>query len=119
NTAWLRGLPKPLTKITWDNAVLLSPATAAKLQVGNGDGVEIAWKGRTLDAAVWVQPGHVADAVTVYFGLGRQRAGRAGHSGGENGYTIRPSDAMSFGTGAQVRRSGDTILIASTEGHHS
>ena len=119
NNGWLQELPKPLTKITWDNAVLLSPATAARLQVGNGDGVEIAWKGRTLDAAVWVQPGHVADAVTVYFGLGRQRAGRVGNGVGYNGYAIRTSDAMSFGTGAEVRRSGDTILIASTEGHHS
>src|SRR4029077_12149946 len=96
NNGWLQELPKPLTKITWDNAVLLSPATAAKLQVGNGDGVEIAWKGRTLDAAVWVQPGHVADAVTVYFGLGRQRAGRVCNGVGYNGYAIRTSDAMSF-----------------------
>jgi MoCo/4Fe-4S cofactor protein with predicted Tat translocation signal len=119
NNGWLQELPKPLTKITWDNAVLISPATAAKLQVGNGDGVEIAWKGRTLDAAVWVQPGHVADAVTVYFGLGRRLAGRVGNGVGYNGYAIRTSDAMSFGTGADVRRSGETILIASTEGHHS
>ena len=48
NNGWLQETPKPLTKITWDNAVLVSPATASKLGVRNGDNVEIAWKGRTL-----------------------------------------------------------------------
>jgi Fe-S-cluster-containing dehydrogenase component len=119
NNGWLQELSKPLTKIAWDNAVLLSPATAAKLGVANGDGVQITSKGRTLDAAVWVQPGHVADAVTVYFGNGRQRAGRVGNGIGYNGYTIRTSDALGFVTGAEIRRGADTILIASTEGHHS
>jgi Fe-S-cluster-containing dehydrogenase component len=119
NNGWLQELPKPLTKVAWDNAVLLSPATAEKLRVGNGDSVEITSRGRSLDAAVWVQPGHVGDAVTVYFGLGRQRAGRVGNGIGYNGYAIRTSDALSFVTGAEIRRGGDAILIASTEGHHS
>ena len=31
NNAWLQELPKPLTKLTWDNAALIAPATAARL----------------------------------------------------------------------------------------
>jgi molybdopterin-containing oxidoreductase family iron-sulfur binding subunit len=119
NNGWLQETPKPLTKITWDNAVLVSPATAAKLAVVNGDTVEIAWKGRTLQAPVWVQPGHAAEALTVYYGLGRVRAGRVGDGVGYNGYAIRTSDAPAFGLNAQVRKAGSAVLIASTQGHHS
>ena len=99
--------------------MLVSPATAGKPQVGNGDVVEIGRKCRTLQAPVWVQPGHAADAVTVYFGLGRTRVGRVGAGVGYNGYAIRTSDALAFGAGAEVRRTGATVLIASTQGHHS
>jgi molybdopterin-containing oxidoreductase family iron-sulfur binding subunit len=119
NNGWMQELPKPLTKITWDTAVLLSPVTAAKLNVANEDVVEISVKTRTLKAPVWVQPGHAADAVTVFFGNGRTRAGRIGTGVGYNGYAIRTSDAPWFVTGAQIRRTGETLLLASTQGHHS
>jgi Fe-S-cluster-containing dehydrogenase component len=119
NNGWLQETPKPLTKITWDSALLLSPATASKLGVVNGDTIEIAWKGRTLQGPVWVQPGHAADALTVHYGSGRLRAGRVGNGVGYNGYSIRTSDAPAFAVGAEVRRVAGTTLIASTQGHHS
>ncbi|HEX8335331.1 MAG TPA: 4Fe-4S dicluster domain-containing protein, partial [Pyrinomonadaceae bacterium] len=34
NNGWLQELPKPLTKLTWDNVALISPATAERLGVG-------------------------------------------------------------------------------------
>ncbi len=37
NNAWLQELPRPLTKLTWDNPVLISPATAETLGVKNED----------------------------------------------------------------------------------
>ena len=37
NNGWLQELPKPLTKLTWDNAALMSPATAKELGVGFGE----------------------------------------------------------------------------------
>jgi MoCo/4Fe-4S cofactor protein with predicted Tat translocation signal len=119
NNGWLQELPKPLTKLTWDTAVLLSPATAAKLSVNTQDVVEITVKGRTLSAPVWVQPGHAADAVTVFFGNGRTRAGRVGTGIGYNGYTIRTSDAPWFVTGASIRKTGQVQLLASTQGHQT
>src|SRR5262249_13079111 len=31
NNGWLQELPRPITKLTWDNAALISPATAERL----------------------------------------------------------------------------------------
>ena len=41
NNGWLQELPKPLTKLTWDNAALVSPATAQKLQLENMAEIEL------------------------------------------------------------------------------
>ena len=63
NNGWLQESPKPLTKITWDNAVLIWPGDGLDARMlTNGDNIEISWKGGSLQAPVWVQPGHAADA---------------------------------------------------------
>lgn len=118
NNGWLQELPKPLTKLTWDNAVLMSPATAQKLGVANGDYVSVSVAGRSVSGPTWVQPGHVAAAVTVYYGYGRTRAGRVGTGVGYDGYQIRTTAAPAF-AGGDVRKTGESILLASTQGHHS
>ena len=41
NNGWMQELPDPITKLTWDNAVLVSRKTARELGVQNGDVVEI------------------------------------------------------------------------------
>ena len=118
NNGWLQELPKPLTKLTWDNAVLMSPATAQKLGVGNGDYVSVSVAGRSISGPTWTQPGHVAGAVTVHYGYGRTRAGRVGTGVGYDGYKIRTTAAPAF-AGGDVRKTGESILLASTQGHHS
>ena len=118
NNGWLQELPKPLTKLTWDNAVLMAPSTAQALGVGNGDHVSVTVSGRSVTGPAFVQPGHVTGAVTVYFGYGRTRAGRIGTGVGYDGYAIRTADALSF-AGGEVRRTGESTLLASTQGHHS
>ena len=119
NNGWLQETPKPLTKLTWDNAVLMAPATAQKLNVSNGEFVAITLHGRTINAPTWVQPGHAAEAVTVYLGYGRTRAGRVGTGIGYDAYALRTSDSAGFAGGAEIRRTGESILLASTQGHHS
>ena len=49
NNGWLQELPDPLTKLTWDNAALVSPATAARLGLSEGDVVELALGGRKVE----------------------------------------------------------------------
>ena len=68
NNGWLQELPKPLTKLTWDNAAMLSLATAQRLGVKNGEVVKLRLEGREVQAPVWVMPGHPDESVTVHLG---------------------------------------------------
>ncbi len=119
NNGWLQELPKPLTKLTWENAALLSPATATALGLANGDRVELAYAGQTLQAPVWLLPGHCADAITLHLGYGRTHAGKVGTGAGVNAYALRTADAPGFGAGLTVRKVGTGYQLASTGVHHS
>lgn len=76
NNAWLQELPKPFSKITWDNAVYMSMATAQKLKVKTEDVVELNANGARVQGPVFVVMGHADDCVTVHLGYGRRRGGR-------------------------------------------
>src|SRR6185312_9460953 len=84
NNGWLQELPKPLNKLTWDNAALISPALAEQRQLANGDMVELALDGRKLEVPVWIMPGQAARSVTLHLGYGREAAGHVGDGQGFN-----------------------------------
>jgi Fe-S-cluster-containing dehydrogenase component len=115
NNGWLQELPKPLTKLTWDNAALVGPALAQQLKLASGNVVEIERSGRRLQIPVWVVPGHPADSVTIHLGYGRTRAGRVGTGVGVNAYELRTSDAPWFAPGAVVRKTGERRELACTQ----
>jgi MoCo/4Fe-4S cofactor protein with predicted Tat translocation signal len=117
NNGWLQELPKPLTKLTWDNAALISPATAQRLQLENMAEIELQYNGRSVKAPVWIMPGHPADAITVYLGYGRRRAGRVAHETGFDAYRLRTADAPWFGSGLQIRKTGGVYPLATTQHH--
>jgi MoCo/4Fe-4S cofactor protein with predicted Tat translocation signal len=118
NNGWLQELPKPLTKITWDNVAYLSSATAQQLQVVNGDMVEIAVGERSLQAPAWIMPGQPEGTVSLTFGYGRTRAGRVGSQLGYNAYLLRPVEGAWFSAGT-VRKTDGTHSIATTQNHHT
>jgi MoCo/4Fe-4S cofactor protein with predicted Tat translocation signal len=118
NNAWLQELPRPITKLTWDNAALLAPATAARLGVANEDVVELNLGGRVVKAPVWVVPGQAEECVTVHLGHGRWRAGRVGNGSGFNAYALRASDTPWFASGLMVRPTGRRHPLACTQHHH-
>jgi molybdopterin-containing oxidoreductase family iron-sulfur binding subunit len=117
NNGWLQELPKPLTKLTWDNAAQLSPKTAEELGLSTGQVVELRYRDRTVRAPVWVHPGQADKTVTVHLGYGRGHAGRVGNGAGFNAYALRTADAPWSGTGVAVRATGETQLLASTQLH--
>jgi molybdopterin-containing oxidoreductase family iron-sulfur binding subunit len=91
--AWMQELPDPITKMTWDNAALLSPATAKKLGLESGQRVELRLRGRTVEAPVWIAPGHADGAVTLPLGYGRTVAGPTGTHVGFDAGRLRSADA--------------------------
>ena len=119
NNGWLQELPKPLTKLTWDNAALMGPAMANRLGVENTDVVELAYRDRKVNAPVWILPGHPDETVTVHLGYGRRRAGQLGSNAGFDAYSIRSSTGPDFGGGLQVTPTGETFDIYSTQDHHA
>jgi molybdopterin-containing oxidoreductase family iron-sulfur binding subunit len=119
NNGWLQELPKPLTKLTWDNAALLSPATAQRLGLSTGEVIELQHGGRAVRAPVWITPGQAMDSVTVHLGYGRTRAGRVGTGIGFNPYSLRTAAAPWFAPGLAIRKTGAQYPLVSTQGHNS
>ena len=117
NNAWLQELPKPITKLTWDNAALISPKTAQDKNLSNEDLVDLSYQGRTLRLPVWIMPGHADNSITVHLGYGRTRTGKVGTGTGFNAYALRTSTAPWFGTGVEIKSTGGRYQLAKTQGH--
>jgi molybdopterin-containing oxidoreductase family iron-sulfur binding subunit len=117
NNGWLQELPKPITKITWDNTIHVSPRTASELGLDVGDVVTVDVGGRKATGPVWVSPGHSDRCVTVYFGGGRSKCGHVGSNTGFDAYPLRSSTAMWSASGATLAKTGDKTKIASVQDH--
>ena len=135
NNGWLQELPKPLTKVTWDNVAVVSPHSAQQLvsqttNNGASKGREhyvplvdiVDQQGRSVRAPLWIMPGQPDGVITVHLGYGRRVAGRVGTSTlaepiGFDAYAIRTSFAPWFASGVQVRNAGLTYELATTQLH--
>jgi Fe-S-cluster-containing dehydrogenase component/anaerobic selenocysteine-containing dehydrogenase len=118
DNAWLQECPRPLTKITWDNALLIGVATARTLGLVSGDVVECAIDGVKLEAPVWVAPGHSEQCVTLPLGYGRAVAGPIGAGVGFNAYFASRQGARWSGSGASLVKLGRAHAFATTQEHH-
>jgi molybdopterin-containing oxidoreductase family iron-sulfur binding subunit len=128
NNGWLQELPKPVTTLTWDNAIIVGPKMAKEKGLmprpeytGGGEHgrvvcmmAELTVGGRKVTGPVWVQPGHADDSVTVHLGYGREHfAGKvASQARGVNAYKVRGSDAPWVATGSIAKAEGEYILAA-------
>ncbi|HEX7721585.1 MAG TPA: TAT-variant-translocated molybdopterin oxidoreductase [Pyrinomonadaceae bacterium] len=142
NNGWLQELPKPLTKITWDNVALVSSNTAKKLGLSaqayeegkHGreayvDAIKLTLRDRTIIKSVpaWIMPGQPDDVITIHLGYGRKPVGRVWDTipdpdsrlpqGGFNAYDVRFSDQPWSATGASVSKTAERFLVASTQAH--
>ena len=102
NVSWMQEAPHPVTKLTWDPVALMSPRTAARLNLDDAgrfepnandsgdmfEGTPVekgknharvvriqTASGAAVELPVWVQPGHPDDSVTAFLGYGREIAG--------------------------------------------
>ena len=134
NNGWLQELPKPLTKVTWDNVANVSPATAQKLGVTPPnyeedkkgkqafvDMVQLGLGDKTVSKSVpvWVMPGQPDDVITVHLGYGRSLGGRIAPNVGFSAYDIRRSDMPWTAAGAWVNKTAQRYEVATTQVHFS
>jgi molybdopterin-containing oxidoreductase family iron-sulfur binding subunit len=119
NNGWLQELPKPMTKLTWDNAILVGPKMAQDLGLKTEDVVELELNGKKVKGPVWIQAGHPDKSVTIFLGYGRTRAGRVGTAQGFNAYALRTTAAPYIASGVKINKTGDTYKLASTQGYQS
>ncbi len=119
NNGWLQELPKTLTKVTWQNTVLVSPATAQRMNLNNGQIVSLTAGDGAVKGAVWVLPGQADDVVVAHLGYGRQVTGRVGVHAGFNAYALQTSDARWMVASASLAKTGDSDVVACTQDHAS
>jgi molybdopterin-containing oxidoreductase family iron-sulfur binding subunit len=140
NNGWLQECPDPITKISWDNAILISPrlakelgidSPASVLQVARKDLadfekgrekahiVELTIGGRKLKGPAHIQPGLANYTVVVPLGYGRTKTGRVGEGTGFSGYVARESGAMEFANGAKITVTDERMFLADVQWHWS
>ncbi|MBW8780389.1 MAG: TAT-variant-translocated molybdopterin oxidoreductase [Verrucomicrobia bacterium] len=140
NNGWLQECPDPITKISWDNAILVSPRLGKELgidpkgwlfQVSRKEtaefkqGVEQAFigevtvNGRTVRGPVHIQPGLANYTIVVPLGYGRTAAGHVGTGVGSNFYPLRTTATPGFATGAKLAITSDRYSLANTQEHWS
>jgi len=132
NNGWLQELPKPVTKLTWDNAALVSPKTAEKLGVtydiasrGGEHGqirsnvIDISLSGSKVTAATWTLPGQAEGVIVLPLGYGRTKAGYTGSHKGFNAYAVRASDTLwaASAPSSAIKKTGDDYPLACTQYH--
>jgi molybdopterin-containing oxidoreductase family iron-sulfur binding subunit len=118
NNGWLQELPKPITKLTWDNAVLVAKATADRLGVRNEDVVRLKHGDRSIEGPIWIVPGHPGSSVTVHLGYGRRRGGRVQAGAGFDAYALLPASGQRIGRGVSIQPAGIRRPLSCTEHHH-
>ena len=119
NSGWLQELPKPLSKLTWDNALMISPKTAAQRELGNRDRVAVTVAGRTLEAAIWVQPGQADDVLALSLGYGRGAAGHVGDERGFNAYALRRSARPWIEPDVALAKRDGQYNLVTAQHHHT
>ena len=118
-TAGSRNSPRPLTKLTWDNAALIAPAMANRLGLKTGDVVELRVDDRTVTAPIMLLPGQADRCVTVHLGYGRKHAGSLATSVGFDAYALQSTTNRWCVPGLKIRKLGGDYALATTQHHFS
>lgn len=117
NNAWLQETPDPVTKMTWDNAALISPATAKALGVEQYDEVKVRLGEKEILLAAVVVPGMADNSIALELGYGQTGIGRVADGSGVNVYPLRSLKAMDMRLGATVTRTGRQRELSDTQMH--
>ncbi|HBV66283.1 MAG TPA: molybdopterin oxidoreductase, partial [Rhodopirellula sp.] len=124
NNGWLQEMPQALTKLAWDNAAVMSPATARGISLDPDATDSSAGGGRVLrhgqmvalrigdekvELPVYEMPGCAPGVITVTLGYGRERVGMVG------GDPDKGVDVVGFDVSA-IRRDEGVMIAYGVEG---
>ncbi|MDG2095069.1 MAG: TAT-variant-translocated molybdopterin oxidoreductase [Phycisphaerales bacterium] len=118
NNGWLQELPDPITKLTWDNAVIIGPSHAKSLGLRTGDMVLVKVDGASVKAAVLIETGQADGVITLPLGYGRRFPGRVCYDSGFDFYPLRKTSAM-WTTPVTLEKTEGTYVLARTQDHWS
>ena len=121
NNAWMQECPDPTTKLTWDNAAVMSRGTAEALSVGNGDMVELTVSGRKQQLPAWIVPGHADFSVSLTLGYTQNAPEEflVAKGTGFDVSVLRTTGAMDIANGSSASSTGGTYKLESTQDHGS
>ncbi len=126
NIGWLQETPDFLTKLTWDNAAILSPETAKLLGVEHEQFVSITSGSSVVELPVFVLPGQAPGSIGLALGYGRTAAGLVGGKASEGvppvGFNVCPLrrwNAEEFTTEFDITPIERTYKFATTQDHHA
>ncbi|MBE7560241.1 TAT-variant-translocated molybdopterin oxidoreductase [bacterium] len=118
NNGWLQELPEPVSKEAWGNALALAPVDAERLEVADGDLVEISAGEAKLTVPTLVQPGQAPGVLSLALGLGKS-LGSIAAGVGVNAFPLVAAESRSpyLRTGVSLTRTGGKKKIIRTQEH--
>ncbi|TSJ42791.1 4Fe-4S dicluster domain-containing protein [Mucilaginibacter corticis] len=122
NNPWLQELPDPVSKVTWDNFAAMSLTDLKKLNLQEGDVITIDANGTSIALPVLLQPGQAEGTISVAVGYGRVKGGAVIESGiGKNAFPLHSfrNGTVQTNAVAKISPTGDQIILAQTQTHHS
>lgn len=126
NNGWMQELPDPITKMTWENVILMSVQTAQDLGLvvvdRENNRIKAPWAkieldGRTVEGPVWTQPGQADNVVALALGYGRTKTGRVGKNSGYDAYALRTTKIANYTVGAKLTDTGKKHGLSVTQDH--
>ncbi|MCX6292527.1 MAG: TAT-variant-translocated molybdopterin oxidoreductase [Bacteroidetes bacterium] len=123
NNPWLQELPDPVSKVTWDNYLAVSPKDAREKGWLQGNVVQVKANGNTVKVPVFIQPGQMPGTVSLAIGYGRTKTGKVADNVGVNAYVFASmiGGNLSYSaSGVEISKTTDEDhVLATTQSHHT
>ncbi|MCB0379330.1 MAG: TAT-variant-translocated molybdopterin oxidoreductase [Bdellovibrionales bacterium] len=122
NVSWLQELPCPVSKIVWDNYLVISPVLAHDKHLKDGDMVKVTAGETSLELPIYITPGQHPSSVAVAIGYGRKEGGELQKN---VGFDVTPliqwqGDRLLYsGLAVEIEKTGKNYPLAKTQGHHN
>lgn len=134
---WLQELPDPVTRATWDNYVIVSPALARTLlkidlnNSGEADAyevnppkkvVKVTVDGKSIELPALIIPGTHPNTIAIAVGYGRsEKIGKSVIGSGKNAYPLASLNGGSVNfvnTNVTITSTGEKYPVALTQTHN-